>query len=70
MIIPERFDYLFLRIGPYLFKVESPLSKDVCATFYWNWPSSSGEEDFEISSICIFAISLLFPLGEGSGPSF
>ena len=41
----------------------------LCAKFPRNWPSSSEEEDFKISSM-YFTISLSSPLGKGWGPSF
>ena len=34
----------------------------------WNWPKSSGKEDFRFLQF-IFAFSLLSPLGKGQGPS-
>ena len=39
------------------------------AIFGRNGPSSSGEKDFQIF-LYNFNISLLSPLGEGSGPAF
>ena len=41
----------------------------LCAKFGWNWPSGSGEEDFQIYSIENIN-SLLSPLVKGKCPSF
>ena len=43
--------------------------KIICAKFGWNWPSTSGEEDFLNLSIS-FRNLYLSPLGRGRGPSF
>ena len=40
-----------------------------CAKFDRNWHSDSWELDFKVRQ-CLFAISLLSPLGNGRGPSF
>ena len=58
------------RAGSFIWTNLNPIHpRMLCVKFGWNWLSGSGEEDFLISQ-CIFAISLLSPLGEGWGPSF
>ena len=55
----------------HLIKLESPSPEDALCHFGWNWPFESGEEAFLlISSIYLFAISQLSPLGKGRGSSF
>ena len=40
----------------------------LCAKLCWNWPSGSGEEILNFICICIFCISILYPLVKGHGP--
>ena len=70
----QRYDYTITfinRIQWSLFvkKMNSLHQKMLCAKFGWNWPSDSGEEDFQISSM-YFCYFVIIPLGRGRGLPF
>ena len=70
------FHYFFIisiwnRTGPFIWSSMNSLQPQMLwDKFGWNWPSSSGVENFQIlSNECIFSNWLLYSLGKGQGPS-
>ena len=63
--------FIWINLNPLQPTNLNPLQpRMLSAKFGWNWPSGSGEEDFFLFRQCIFAISLLSPLGKERGTSF